>query len=74
MMGMRHLFFLILHLGFSYATIYYFLFSIKNKVNLQQASLIILVLFSLAVLTCPLMGMPYKIMHWKCMIGHVCSM
>jgi hypothetical protein len=38
-----------------YALIYYFLYSIKNPINLFTAAFILLVLGSLALITCPLL-------------------
>ena len=39
---------------FYYAFFYYLLYSIKNTVNLHYSALILLVLFSFALLTCPI--------------------
>jgi len=37
-----------------YCFFYYLLFSIKNPVNLCRAAFILLILFSLAIVTCPI--------------------
>lgn len=50
-----------------YFFFYYLLYSIKREINLWSASLILLVLFSLALITCPLVLQATGLMKMTCM-------
>jgi len=61
------------HLVVAYCLIYYTLCCIKQSVNLKQGSLILLVLYTLAVLTCPLLVYKWQKMRMHMTVHHAAS-